>query len=193
MASSPTISASLVPHQQTGGPKSNIDVIGLLSYFFYVILGIVFVMAIGVFLYSRILISLKNSKEAALAKESQALATQQVQAAGFSRLKERIDSASTLIGSHVALSGFFPILEEILPANVRFTSLQLSLNDRTTPLLMADGVAKNYNALALASAAFSKNDHFKNTLLKITKTSPDGSVDFSVTSTLDQNVVTFTP
>jgi Tfp pilus assembly protein PilN len=192
MAVAPSLSTSLVPHQQTEGKKPSFDVIGLLSYFFYVILGIVFVMAVGVFLYSRVLISIKNSKEAALTKQTQALAAQQVQAAAYARLRSRLDAAVGLVDKHTVASAVFPEIERLLPGTVQLNSIHLSFGEGS-PQFSAEGVAKNYNALALASSAFSKSQHFKDALLKIEHTYVDGSVAFTFTSTVDPVLTTFSP
>jgi len=144
MALPPTIPTSFVPHTaSTASHRSRTDLTGAFSFLAYTILGIVFVLAIGVFFYGRILAASQFSKDTALKEAESNINLEAVD--GFIRLRDRLTSGETLLANHVAFSGFFTLLETILPTTVRFNTLHLSVEDGGTVKVEGTGIAKRYS------------------------------------------------
>ena len=128
MALPPTIPTSFVPHAAAATARRfRSDFSGAFGFFAYGVLGIVFVLALGVFLYGRLLASSKAAKDAALASAQAALDPATVQ--NFVQLRNRLTASQSLLSEHTAFSGFFSALEKLLPESVRFTALHLSRSD----------------------------------------------------------------
>ncbi len=186
-----TIPTSFVP-RPVAPHRFRSDFAGAFGFFAYTVLGVVFLLAIGVFIYGRILAADKASKDTAL--QAAVTAIDSKTAEGFIRLRDRLVSSEALLNGHIAFSGFFSLLEKIMPATVRFTSLHLTL-DATTggPTVQGSGIAKNFNALAAASTAFAADGSIKDAIFSSIKVNGDGSVSFSLAATLDPKITTFSP
>ena len=190
MALPPTIPTSFVPHvAETRRFRS--DFASSFDSFAYVILGVVFALAIGIFIYGRILASNKTAKDAALASAQAAIDPIIVE--DFVRLRNRLSSGLTLMNGHSAFSGFFSVLERVLPASVRFSSLQLEMNDSGVPKVNGTGVAKSFNALAVASNALAADGHIKDAIFSNINVSRDGTVSFALSATIDPKILVFSP
>ena len=100
---------------------------------------------------------------------------------------------ATLLAGHVAFSGFFALVETILPTTVRFTAIHLSLDDTGGASLDGSGVAKSFNALAAASAAFATDGRIKDAIFSSIAINKDNSVSFSISASLDPKLVAFSP
>jgi hypothetical protein len=176
--------ASAPRHIEGGGS-------GALGAIAYGILGIVFVLALGVFFYNRILIQQKDANDAALAKAESGIDAATVE--GFVRLRDRLDSSQSLMKGHTAFSNFFVALEKLLPANVRFTALHLSFDATGAATLQGSGTAKSFNTLAAASSAFATDNRIKDVIFSGITINRDSSVSFTVAANLDPSIVTYTP
>lgn len=157
----------------------------------YIILGIVFVLALGTFAYDRVLAGMQSGKDAALAKAEKAIDLATVQ--GFVKLRNRLNSGTTLLNTHVAPSGFFALLETLLPTTVRLTSLHLSFDAGKKVKLDGAGVARSFNALAAVSASFASDGRIKEAIFSNLVVNRDSSVSFILSATLDPKVVAFSP
>lgn len=191
MALPPTIPTSFVPHSTAVPQKFRSDFTGAFGFFAYAVFGIVFLLALGVFLYGRILASNQSSKDAALAEQVKNI--DQTTVENFIRLRDRLVSSGALLAKHAAFSEFFSSLEKILPSTVRFTTLRLSIDSTGVPEIEGSGVAKNFNALAAASTAFAKDGRIKDAIFSNIDIGKDSSVSFSLAATLDQKMVVFSP
>lgn len=189
----PTIPTSFVPHSATSAAhRSHTDLTGIFGFVSYIILGIVFALAIGVFFYGRVLSAEQATKDAALSQAEAAINPATVE--GFVRLRDRLASANTLLANHTAFSGFFASLGTLLPTTVRFTSLHLSLDGKGTVKFEGSGAAKSFNALAAASIAFAKDGRVKDAIFSnIVVSQKDNSVSFILAATLDPKLVAFSP
>ena len=167
------------------------DFTGAFSFLAYTLFGIIFALAIGIFFYNHFLISTQASKDAALAKAAASIDPTTV--TSFTRLRDRLNSSTTLLNNHVALSGFFALVETILPTPVRFNSLDLAATDPKKVTLKATGVAKNFNALAATSAAFATDGHIKDAIFSNIAINKDNSVSFALSASLDPTLVAFSP
>ena len=191
MALPPTIPTSFVPHSAMTEHRFRSDYSGAFGFFAYTVLGVVFLLAIGVFFYGRILAADKAAKDAAILEKQQAIDPKTVES--FVRLRDRLVSSQALLGDHVAFSGFFSTLAKVMPTTVRFTSLHLSFDAANTPTVEGSGVAKSFNALAATSEAFATDGRIKNAIFSNLTVNKDNSVSFVLAATLDPEIVSFAP
>lgn len=188
----PTIPTSFVPH--SGGSAARhfgSDFNNAFGFFAYAILVTMFVFAVGIFFYARLLANNEAAKNTALAKAEAAIDLQTVES--FVRLRNRLDSGATLLTNHVAFSGFFALIETVIPTTVRFTSSHLSVDDMKTVKLEGTGIAKSFNALAAASAGFATDGRIKDAIFSNIVVTRDNTVSFALSATLDPKLVAFSP
>lgn len=189
----PTIPTSFVPHSaSTASRRFHIDFTNTFSFISYIILCIVFVLAIGVFLYGQFLSANRASKDAVLAQAEASINPATVE--GFMRLRDRLASGKILLESHTAFSTFFAELGTFMPSAIRFTLLHISVDDQGAIKLEGSGVAQNFNTLASASLSFGQNGHIKDAIFSNIAVNPkDNSVSFTLVATLDPKLVAFSP
>lgn len=191
MALPPTIPTSFVPHPATAPRRFRADLTGAFGFFSYGIVGVVFVLALGVFLYGRILAAEKARTDQSLAEAQAAIDPKTVE--DFIRLRDRLTTSENLLNAHAAFSGFFAAVEKIIPATVRLSTLRLSLDDTGAAKLQGGGLAKSFNALAAASAAFAADGRIRDAIFSSLVVNKDSSVSFSLSATLDRDIITFSP
>ena len=189
----PTIPTSFVPHSSGGAPQRfRSDLSNAFGFFAYIVLGSVFALAIGVFFYGRLLVKTQFAKEAEVKKIEATIELTTVE--NFVRLRNRLEFGATLFANHSAFSGFFALLDTLMPSTVRFASLHLSLNDAKGVKLEGSGVAKSFNSLAVASAAFAADGRIKDAVFSnIVVNARDNSVSFALTAMLDPKIIAFSP
>jgi hypothetical protein len=156
----------------------------------YTVFGVVIALAIGVFFYGRLLDTNKTTKDTELMKAEADIDPLTIQ--GFVRLRDRLTFGRRLLEDHIALSGFFSLVETLVPTTMRFVSLNLSVNEKGKVNLDVAGVAKNFNALSAASTAFANDGRIKDAIFSNIVVNPkDSSVSFELSATLDQKLVAF--
>ena len=191
MALPPTIPTSFVPHSSVVPRRFSADFTGAFGFLAYAVLGVVFLLALGVFFYGRILAADKASKDEELLAKVQAIDPKTIEI--FVRLRDRLTSSATLLSNHVAFSGFFSSLEKILPTTVRFTTLHLSLDAAGSSKVDGAGISKNFNTLAAASTALAADGRIKDAIFSNINVNKDSSVSFSLAATLDPAIIVFSP
>lgn len=192
MALPPTIPTSFIPHAASApAHKFRGDLTGAFGFFAYGVLVLVFVLALGIFFYGRILDSSKTSKDVELASAQAAIDSVTVD--NFVRLRNRLSSSKTLLDGHAAFSGFFSALEKILPASTRFTTIHLSRSDGGPSKIEGAGMARSFNALAAASNAFATDGRIKDAIFSNISVNKDSTVSFSLSATLDPKLIIFEP
>lgn len=192
MALPPNIPTSFTPHAApTAARGFRLDFMGAFGFLAYLILLVVVTLAIGVFAYGQILKSTQASKDAELLKAEQAIDT--ATAENFVRLANRLSTGSTLLASHVLFSNFFTLLEDLLPATVRFSSLRVAYTDAKKVTLEGSGVAKNFNALAVASESLARNGSIKNAIFSHLVVNKDNSVTFSLSADIARELIAYAP
>ena len=99
-----------------------------------------------------------------------------------------------LLANHIAFSGFFGLLQNLMPSTARFVSLRLSLNDAKGVKIEGSGFAKSLNALAATSAVFETDGRIKDAVFSnIVVSAKDNSVSFALTAALDPKIIAFSP
>ena len=192
MALPPSIPTSFVPHS-SGSARERFrpDFGSAFGFFAYLVLIAVFLSALGVFFYGRILIANKSAKDATLAKAEAAI--DPATAEEFVRLRDRLSFGKTLFEKHVAFSSFFASLGTLLPANVRFSLLHISLDTSGVSKVEGSGIAKNFNALAAVSTAFAADGRIKDAIFSKISVNRDNSVSFQLSATIDPKLTAFAP
>jgi hypothetical protein len=190
MALPPTIPTSFVP-RPASVRRYRTDFTNAFGIVMYVILGIVFLMALGVFVYGQILSTEQKSKDDDLAKAGANIDRATIR--DFVQLSNRLKQSGTLISKHVAFSSFFNLLQTLLPTNVRFSTVHLSFDSRGVPRVDGSGTAKNFNALATASEALASDSRIKDAIFSKLNVNKDNTVSFGFSATLDAKLVAFTP
>jgi hypothetical protein len=192
MALPPTIPTSFVPHSTVTQRQYRSDYSSAFGFLAYSVLGFIFILAIGVFIYGRVLEADRVAKDKTIAEEIAKINPTTVES--FVRLRDRLTSGQALLENHVAFSGLFSTIEKILPTTTRFTSLHVALDGGSIAKLEGAGVAKSFNALAATSEAFASDGHIRDAIFsKLTVNSKDNSVSFVLSATLDPKLITFSP
>lgn len=188
----PTIPTSFVPYSASSATRRfRTDFTGAFGFFAYGILVIIFLMAIGVFVYGRILTNSLSAKDAQLKEEIAKIDQKTV--TGFARLHDRLLSGKTLLKGHVAFSNFLASIGTLLPTTVRFTSLHLSFDSTGVPKIDGVGTARNFNALAVVSTTFATDGRIKDAIFSNIGIGKDGTVSFTLSGMLDPESVVFSP
>ncbi len=191
MALPPTIPTSFVPHTSTAVQRRyTFDFIGIFNVAAYLIFFLTLGLAAGVFSYAQLLEGQRKASDARLAAEQKKIDS--TVAENFVRLDNRLTSATTLLNNHVAMSNFFAALGTILPATVRFSTLRLGVADVGKISIEGTGVAKNFNALAAASASFASDGRIRDAIFSRLSVNKDNSVSFSISASVDPKLVLFT-
>jgi hypothetical protein len=190
MALPPTIPTSFVPHPSSASQKRfKVDFVGAFGLLSMVIFVLMIVLAVVVFLYKGALTVAKENKTAELIEKQKSIDPAVAQS--FVRLSNRLTSGQMLLDNHIAFSGFYSTLGDILPNTVRFSSLHVAATEGKKMTLDGAGVAKNFNALAAASSEFAKNGGIKDAIFSKVLVNKDNSVSFSLTATIDPELVEF--
>lgn len=180
-----------MPRSSFAAVRQRAQFTGGYPLFAYAALVLAVVLALGTFAYDRVLAGMQTSRDAELAKAEKAIDLATIE--GFIQLRNRLNSGTTLLSSHVALSGFFTLLSSVVPTTVRLSSLHLSLDATGKVRLEGAGVARSFNALAAVSTAFATDGRIKDAIFSNLVVNRDNTVSFSLSATLDPKVVAFTP
>jgi hypothetical protein len=192
MALPPTIPTSFVPYSASAQSRRfRADYSGAFAFLGYGVFVIAIGLSIGVFLYGRILVATQTSKDAQLATAEAGV--DQATVESFLELHNRLSSGQTLLANHPAFSGFFTLLQSLMPSTTRFTSLHTVLDDSGVATVQGAGLAKSFNALAAASTAFATDGRIKNAIFSNIIVNKDNSVSFSLAATLDPSIIAFSP
>ncbi|MBU1293077.1 hypothetical protein KJ819_03375 [Patescibacteria group bacterium] len=188
MAIPPTIPTSFVPKQPvTTGmrrPQSGMNAFLIVAS---IIVGVAVVGAGGTFGYKLYLENVRDAKAAELQRAQDAINEDTIE--GFIRLRNRLDSAQTLLNQHVYSSQFFDVLEKHTLQSVRFGSLTLSVLDDRSAEIKMEGVARTFNALAAQSEAFASEKRIKRAIFSSITVNTTGTVSFELTAELDPRLV----
>ena len=192
MALPPTIPTSFVPHSAVREQRYRGDYIGAFGFFAYTVFVFVLILTFSVFVYGRILDADLAAKNKKIDDARQAINTDAIKE--FVRLSQRLNASDSLLEGHVAFSRFFSTLATIMPTTVRFNTLHVSFGTDGTPLVEGSGVAKSFNALAATSQAFADDGNIKDAIFSdLQVNNQNNSVSFTLSATLDQPLIHFTP
>lgn len=191
MALPPNIPTSFTPHAPPAAARGfKLDFMGAFGFLAYLVLFAVVALAVGVFVYGQMLARTQASKDEELLKAEQAIDT--ATAENFVRLDNRLSTGKALLTNHVLFSNFFALLEKLLPATVRFSSLRIAVADSKKITLEGSGTAKNFNALAVASESLASDGNIKNAIFSKLVVNKDNSVTFSLSADIARELLSYT-
>lgn len=188
----PSIPTSFVPRSASiAAHRFRSDLTGTFALVSYSVLGAVVLLALGTFFYGRILDGAQEARNAALAKAEKAIDVATVES--FVELRDRLTLGARLLDGHIALSGFFKLIEKIMPTSIRFSSLHLVLDEARRVRLEGSGTARSFNALAAVSTALAADGRIKDAIFSDIAVNRSGTVSFALSAVLDPKVVAFSP
>lgn len=188
MALPPTIPTSFVPKQAVVARRS---VSGFNPFLLvsYIIFFVWIVVGILVFSYQWYLQKASAQKKEALVTAQNNI--DQASLTDFIRLRDRFTISKETLDKHVTLSQFFDKIEGITIQNAHFTNLKLTVQDNRTAKLEMTGTARNFNALAAQSSAFTTDKDIKKAIFSGFVIDPkDGSVTFQITAEVEPSLIT---
>ena len=188
VALSPGIPTSFVPKQpvQTPARKAN----GGNNLFLLIslaIVGLSVLAAAATFAYDQFLSHLVTAKAAELQKAQDAVNADTVRE--YIRLKDRLNSGEMLLNNHIILSKFFDELELLTLQNVQFQSLTVTVAGDGTAKVSLDGLAKNFNALAVQSNNVAADKLFKSAIFSGIAFDTNGHIKFKLTADIDPSLI----
>ncbi len=179
----PTIPTSFVPKQpvapQARRPRPQAGVLYYASIF---ILGVMIVGAGLTFAYSLFLNNVRDSRQVLLQTAEQSINNETV--ADFIQLRNRIQTANVILDQRIRVSQFFDVLESVTLQNVRFKTLSFSVGDNRAAKITMSGSARSFNALAVESSAFARNENFKRAIFSGIAADKSGVVSFTLNADL---------
>ncbi len=190
MALPPTIPTSFVPPSPAAArQRYRFDFGNVFAVFAYGLLLVMLGMAVAVFLYAGILDGQKASKDVELTKALGELNKERAES--FVILESQLSAGQQLLNEHVAFTGFFEVVETLLPSTVRFSTLRLSIIDENSATIEAAGIAKTFNALAAASASLAGDGRIRDAIFSRISVNKDNTVSFSLTAKLKPELIMF--
>ncbi len=189
MAISPSIPTSFVPRQQAPEqPKRQYSrANNILAVIAYAILFIAFIASAATYAYAQYLTHSLDAKSQALVAAQASVDESQVQ--NFIQLRDRLSSAQSLLTNHVTLSTLFDALESVTIQSVQFTTLKVSVAADRSAQIDIDGLAKNFNSLAVQSNAFSTQKGIKQAIFSGINADKDSGITFHLAAIADQSLV----
>ncbi len=148
--------------------------------------------AAGAFLYNDYIDKSIVEGNAQLKRNEQALDPTTIQ--GLTRLNDRINSATTLLDKHVAVSRLFAVLSDATLQNVRFNDFTYANAGGDKVNISMKGQATSYETVALQSKSFtdpSRKNVFKSPLFGDLNLDQSGNVTFSFSASIDPSLVSY--
>lgn len=192
MALPPTLPTSFVPKQalpsQSRRPRPANGVLYYVSIFALVIavLG-----AAGTFGYKTYLTTVTTARQLRLEAAEKNIDPTAVE--DYIRLRNRIKVANLVLNRHVATSQFFTTLESLTLQNVRFQTLQLTVEDDRTASIEMRGTARSFNALAAQSSAFAGEKLIRRAIFSGITVDKSGLVRFALNAEISPKLILTTP
>jgi hypothetical protein len=182
---------SFIPREATFAPGQPRERKGLSDLF--VLVGIVLfvasiALAIGVFLYAQYLGRSSLSKIDQLERARAAFEPSLI--AELTRLDDRMRAAGDVLGTHVAPSAVFSMLEQTTIGTVQYSSLDLDFTDPQRMLMKMEGVAGSVNAIALQADLFSRGGMVTSPIFSNINREFDG-VHFELSSHINPVAINF--
>ncbi len=175
----PVATAPVSSRGSGGGPTGILFTLGLL------ILIITVALAGGVYFFEKV----ENEKTITLQNKikelERTLETNVIQE--FNVLDKRFRNADTLLKQHAVFYPIFRILESSALPEVRFTKLDISLNESGDVIANLSGESDGYRSIALQSQALSKNKALKNIIFSNFVVTPRSLVSFDMSFTVTKS------
>jgi hypothetical protein len=189
VAISPSIPTSFVPRQQAPEqpkrPYSRAN--NIFTVIAYAVLFITVVASGATYAYASYLQHTLNAKSQALVAAQASVDQSQVQ--NFIQLRDRLVSAQTLLTKHVTLTSLFDVLEKVTVQNIQFTGLKVTVTDDRSAQIDIDGIAKNFNSLAVQSNALATQKGIKQAIFSGIAVNKLAGITFHLNALIDPSLV----
>ena len=143
----------------------------------------------GVFFYKNVIQKQIDEKKATLELAKGAFEPETINQ--IVRLDSRIEASKQLFSSHVAVTPLFDFLSSVTLRSVRFKDFSFLYISPTEITIIMKGEAQGYTAVALQSDFFNKQESLSETIIGDMALDPSGLVNFSVTTNIDPNIVSY--
>ena len=170
----------------SSGGGSAVDILVLLAV---VALAASLALAAGVFLYDRFLDTNAQRKGEQLARAQQAFEPELIRE--LIRLDARLQAADVILGSHLAPSELFNLLEELTLQSVSYESLNYQINDDDSIQISMRGKARSVNGVALQASVFGQHNAVTNPIFSDLDFVSEG-VTFQVSATVNPSAIRYT-
>lgn len=144
-------------------------------------------LAVGVFLYAQYLSTSATSKLEQLERAKQAFEPSLINE--LTRLDSRMQSANTILESHIAPTSLFHLLEQLTLQTVAFSSFDFSASSEGLTLVMK-GVAQSVNSIALQADLLSKSGVISNPIFSNIARQANG-VNFDFSADVNASALNF--
>ncbi len=146
------------------------------------------VLAVAVFLYQQFLQTESASKLDQLQRAKAAFEPALIQQ--LTRLDDRMQSADTILSTHLAPSTFFNILSQVTLTTISFQSLAFDASDPKQIKIKMSGLAQSVNSIALQADLFSKTNLITSPIFSSIGRQPDG-VHFNLDALVSPSAMTY--
>ena len=188
----PATQGTFIPRETptfTAGPRAPgrglADLLILLAIVLFVASA---ALAGGVFLYGEYLESSASSKVDQLERAKAAFEPSLIHE--LTRLDDRMRFAGAILGSHIAPTAFFRMLEQSTIETVAFSSLDFTMEDGQNMTVEMAGVAASVNSIALQADLFAKGGMVTSPIFSDIDREVDG-VHFSLSAILNPASINF--
>jgi hypothetical protein len=108
-------------------------------------------------------------------------------------LDKRMNAATNILNSHVAVSPIFALLGDLTLPTVRYSDFSYEFNKDNADLvdIKISGQAKGYNYIALQSDLFGQNKFIKNPIFSNFTLDQLGNIDFNLTFSVNKSLVLY--
>ena len=188
----PKFQTSFIPKksivEMSGNEDNRVHSINIFSTIGTVVFIITLIASGGVFIYKNFLINQIIQSDKDLNSARQAFQLEAI--ANITDASSRIMATKNLLEKHIVVSELLTLLQALTVKKLRFTSLIYSNKDNLTSLAM-EVEAKDYNALAVQSDIFSKNEFIKNPNFSEFGLIDNGDIKTKFSSSLDPQLVSY--
>lgn len=166
--------------------SSNIDLFSLIAMVLFILsLGL----SGGVFFWQNLITKDIETKKATLERARDAFEPDLIKK--IIRLDSRIENGKVLLASHISVTRLFDALSTITLRGVRFRDFSFSYLAKDKIEVSMKGQAQSFAAVAIQSDFFNQQKYLKNTLIGDLSLEPTGTIGFSVNTTIDPELVSY--
>ncbi len=180
-------------------PKKNLSATGKPSKvtrsvnIFLIIAGIIFVLTLvgagAAFFYERTLTSSLANKQTSLERARDAFEPRLIEE--LARLDTRMEVAEHLLDRHITATPFLRLLSENTLRSVQFETFNFARAENGALLVVMDGIAESYGAIALQSELFGNNEYIQDPIFSDFSLENDGTVLFTVELFVDDDLLLY--
>lgn len=181
--------SSFIPQKSLGQNTKKKSSLGL----FFIISILIFILtaaaSIAVFGYKKVLESSIEQKAVSLQRAKEAFDPALIDE--LVRLDNRINLTKSILSSHISLTPFFSLLEELTLKNIKFDLFNFTIKDSGQVGVSMRGKAKDYATVVLQSDILGQNRFLTSQIFSDVNLDSSGRVGFSFNALVDSNLISF--